>query len=383
MSITKLGERYFRVEVYGRKLPDGTRERWTERVRGTETQAKAVERKYLTMRDAGKEPTKLTVAQWVEMYLDQKSREPGRKGQPIRPQTLAIYRRQASYLTNSIGHMKLVKVTPQTIRALFSDLKSAGKSGGELSGTTRAGIETVIKMIFARAYHDRLIDHDPTAGVAKSPKDSRERPFLTAEQGPKFLAALKGTPVYAPAVLMYATGMRPEEMLGLKLENLDLEAGVVKVTAAVVMPDRKHAVLEGLKTKRSKRTLHIGPNVVEILREHLAAVEHERTRWPQHWVEKGMVFPSLRVSRGEYKMGRLWTPTAFGHAWVRAVAGTEWSHVFPYMMRHTFITHRLQEGVRLEVVSRLAGHADSNITAVYSHVEEDELARVRVEITGL
>lgn len=382
MSVTKLGENNYRVQVWGRKLPDGTRERWTERVHGTETQAKKVERKFLTMRDEGKDPTKLTVEQWVTICLKQKAREPGRKGKPITQQTLDHYEHRATYMTDAIGHMKLAKVTPQTIRALFSDLESGAKSGGKLSGTTRHGIETTIKMIFARAHHDRLIDHDPTAGVVKTLQDSPERPFLTVGQAAEFLDAIKGTSVYAPAVVMYATGARPEEMLGLRRDHLDLDRGVVRFRFAVVQPKGSPPLLEDLKTKRSRRDLQIDTSVIDVFREHLEHVDAVAADWPQYWepVHGGMVFPSLRVSRGGYTMGRLWSRTALTHAWERAVAGTDWAHVFPYMMRHTFITHRLQEGVRLEVVSRLAGHGDSNVTARYSHAGEDELSGVMVPL---
>ena len=77
--------------------------------------------------------------------------------------------------------------------------------------------------------------------------------------------------------------------------------------------------------------------------------------------------------------GRIWTPTAFGHAWRKTVAGTKWQHVYPYVMRHTYITHRLSEGERMEVVSRLAGHANSGITATkYSHVMPGEMEDVVV-----
>ena len=379
MSVREVRPGVWYVQVYDHRRPDGSRPRLPRKtVHGTERDARKAERKMLVERDENvATATSMTVAQYAKKFLANKKRE------NLAPRTYAHYERCVNlYLIPHIGATRLTAVNQQTLRDLFDDLATAGKDGGPLSGTTRAGIEMVIKMVFRRAHADHLIPWNPGDGIRKTPTDTREPLALSKKDAEAFLSAIEGTNIYLPALLMYVTGMRPQEVLGLQRDFVDLEAGRLHVAWAVTM-DRNVARLKPPKSRRGDRWLQFDKDMAKLLRAHLATLDRYAKKFGPHWQNTGLVFPTVRFSRDDLMAGRIWTPTAFGHAWRKAVAGTKWQHVYPYVMRHTFITHLLAgEGLkreRLETVSRLAGHANSGITsAKYSHVLPGEVDGVVV-----
>ena len=73
--------------------------------------------------------------------------------------------------------------------------------------------------------------------------------------------------------------------------------------------------LDKLKTKRSRRTVQFNERVAGVLREHRAHVDALAAKHPDCRDDPyGMVFPTLRASRGGHMPGRLWSPTEFGQA---------------------------------------------------------------------
>lgn len=368
------GKQYL-VTVWGLRQPDGSRPRMVRRVHGGPRKAAEKERELIALRDEGRQLTGLSVAQYAKRFLA------GKRRSGAEQRTIDHYERSFSkYLPDDLRAKRMTAVKTGELRAVFDALEHAGADGGALSGTTRNSIERDIKALFRQAWLDGVTGGDVSKSISKTPFDSEEPDFLSQKDGPAFLAAIEGTAVYLPALTMYCTGFRPAEMLGLRRQNLNLgPRPSISVTHSVHAQGGR-AKLGKLKTKRSKRTIRIPKELADALGDHLAYLDELVERLGPHYSDTGLVFPSLRCSGEGMQAGRIWTPTAFSHAWVKA-RPKDWSHVTPYTMRHTFITQRLMEGVRLEVVSRLAGHSTSGFTAKhYSHVLGDELHEVVVSM---
>jgi integrase len=355
------GKQYL-VVVWGNLRPDGTRPRMVRRVYGGRRAAAAKERELLTKRDEGRDFTAQTVAQYAAKFLAGKRRE-GAKENTIRHYSQSFN----SYLIPRLGSKPIAKLTTGRLRTFFEDLEFGGMDGAKLSGTMRNGIERDCKALFRRAYDDQVVKRDIGKTIKKTPVDGTEPVALSPDEGRAFLTHLEGSSVHLPAVTMYCTGMRPEEMRGLIRSNLSLDG-----------PEPFIHVM-GTKTERSDRYVPISVGLADLLRDELKRLDAAAERMGPHWQDEELVFPTLLCSSSDYLAGRPWTPNAFGHAWVKA-RGPKWSHVKPYTMRHTYITQRLAEGVRLEVVSRLVGHSTSGFTAAhYSHVLPGELHGVVVQ----
>lgn len=92
--------------------------------------------------------------------------------------------------------------------------------------------------------------------------------ILSAEQVRGVLGGLKGTPIFAPVVLLLSTGMRRGELMALRWGDIDLEAGKLKVERSVEKT-KVHGLREKApKTRHGRRTISLPPIAIEALRGH-------------------------------------------------------------------------------------------------------------------
>ena len=389
MSVREIKPGLWEVVVYGRKRSDGKRPRHTERVSGTATDAGKVETRLKAARDEGQPigPTNAMSAV-IEAWLDSREYE-------VSPQTLKNYRDHARrYVLPYLGKLKLSEVTPDDVRAMDRKLAKTG-----LSGTTRLYAYRVLSMVFRRAVQDRKIAWSPCDPVKPPRRESPEPVALEAAEVVDLLQRLKGSPVFLPALLAFDTGMRREELLALLWADVDLEEGTVHVVRAVEQVGSVIRIKEP-KTARSRRYVALSGPAVAALKEHRKVQVAHQLRYRPLWRDEGLVFPSLHYHDEERRIGRLWTPYAYSKAWRTAVIAANEQRLGEYVLaggkvedfepwefgihrlRHTFITHQLRAGTRLEVVSRAAGHSDSHVTLkLYSHVLDGEEAATAV-VTG-
>jgi integrase/recombinase XerC len=207
-----------------------------------------------------------------------------------------------------------------------------------------------------RAYYRHLMrsgkaEANPAEGLV-TPKSPKRLPrALDADQAAE-LVAIRGDDALslrdrAMLELMYSSGLRLAELVGLDLDGLDLADATVTVTG------------KGRKTRK----VPVGRYAVEALRDWL------KIR-PQLAAESGRaVFVSGR--------GRRISPRAvqqrFRHWSVKQGLAT---HVHPHMLRHSFATHVLESSGDLRAVQELLGHADISTTQIYTHLDFQHLARV-------
>jgi integrase len=127
-------------------------------------------------------------------------------------------------------------------------------------------------------------------------------------------------------------------------------------------------VVGDLKTARSRRTLFLTPPLVVALRRHLAPQAHERLTAGSAWHDHGLLFPS--------EVGTPLDPDNFSHWFTRVCQQAGLGHWHPHLLRHSGASLMLAQGVRLEVVSEILGHASIAITKdVYGHLVEGDKRR--------
>ena len=156
--------------------------------------------------------------------------------------------------------------------------------------------------------------------------------------------------------LMYGTGLRVSELVNLKLRDVDLTQGLLRVLG------------KGDKL----RSVPIGEVASDALKAYLATTRHEllaRTGGPGST-------PHLFVTR----RGGAMTRQAFWknlkrYALIADIPGS----VTPHQLRHSFATHLLEHGADLRVVQTLLGHADISTTQIYTHVAQERLKKLHQE----
>jgi integrase/recombinase XerD len=238
------------------------------------------------------------------------------------------------------------QIEPDHIRIHLARLTERG-----LGGRSQARHLAAIRMFHRFLCADRITKKDP-ARVIERPKGERKLPvYLTVDEVEALLAAPEpikpaGARDKAMIELLYATGLRVSELVGLRLNDLNLTAG--------------YLIAKGKGNK--ERIVPVGL----IAR---AAVEH--------WLDG----PRLAVSRGragQYLfVGPTGKPLTRQGFWKilrkhAVVAGID-RPISPHKLRHSFATHLLERGADLRAVQQMLGHADVSTTQIYTHVDSRRL----------
>jgi integrase/recombinase XerD len=198
------------------------------------------------------------------------------------------------------------------------------------------------------------IREDPTA-LIESPKLGRGLPKALSEQ--QVTGLLEAPPVETPLglrdrtmlELMYASGLRVSELVGLELGNVNLNQGVVRIMG------------KGGK----ERLVPLGEEAMSWLQRYLCEARPE--------LMGGLSSPFVFVTARKSGMTR----QAFWYA-VRKhalTAGID-RKVSPHMLRHSFATHLLNHGADLRVVQLLLGHSDLSTTQIYTHIAREGLKQL-------
>lgn len=195
---------------------------------------------------------------------------------------------------------------------------------------------------------------DPTRDI-DAPRIGRPLPdTLSEEQVMNLLEApdtttARGMRDRTMLELLYSTGLRVSELVGLSMQQINLQAGVLRVLG------------KGSK----ERILPLGEVAEDWMRDYLAIARSEL-------ISK---FPSEVVFSG--RSGQPLTRQAFWYAIKRyaLVAGIT-THLSPHTLRHAFATHLLNHGADLRVVQMLLGHSDLSTTQIYTHVARERLNKL-------
>jgi integrase/recombinase XerD len=221
----------------------------------------------------------------------------------------------------------------------------------QISARSRARLLSSLRRFYAYLLREKNIEVDPVA-LIDSPKLGRSLPkTLTEEDVESLLMApdtstLLGLRDRVLFEVLYATGLRVSELVGLELTQVNLQQGVLRVTG------------KGNK----ERLVPLGEEAVNWLEKYLLNTRAD--------LLKGQVTDALFVT----KRGSEMTRQAFWYLIKRYALQAEISStVSPHTLRHAFATHLLNHGADLRVVQMLLGHSDLSTTQIYTHVAKARL----------
>lgn len=199
---------------------------------------------------------------------------------------------------------------------------------------------------------ERRISEDPTRRIANPVRPSRLPKLMSEAQVERLLAAPKietalGLRDRAMLETLYATGLRVSELVGLKLHELNLDMGLVRVFG------------KGSK----ERLVPLGEEAIVWLRRYLAEARHAILDKQQ----SDTLFITARAAAMSRQM--FWNLIK---RYARE-AGLAAEQMSPHTLRHAFATHLINHGADLRVVQLLLGHADITTTQIYTHVARERL----------
>ena len=296
----------------------------------------------------------------------------------LRPTTLASYR---SHVRNhlaptKLGGVRLQQLRREQIARHYAWLLSEGRCDGEdkpLSASTLRRIHATLHRALRDAVRSRWIPLNPASDVELPSAGGKERPAWDSSQVCRFLQTVKGDRL-APLWLLYATtGARRGELLALRWDDVDLEAGTISIRRSVT--EAGGEIIEGEpKTRSGKRTIAIDPASVAALRSQRKSQKVERLAAGPRWQDKDLVFST---AEGEWLL-----PNRVSSAFIAAVKRSGLPTMSLHGLRHSFATIALVERKQpVTVVSSRLGHANVSITLdIYSHAtsRQDEEAALDV-----
>ena len=279
----------------------------------------------------------------------------------VRASTLAIYTLCLRRLRPYLGGIELARLTAQDVSAAQTALlkEKQGKRLRYKPATVKRSVE-VLRNALKQAVAWKLLRENVALGVKPPRVVAFEAYALSELEIRRFLSVIatdRLAPLYHVALRL---GMRESELLGLHWSEVDLKTGRLKISQALEVETL--AFVEP-KSKAGKRTIPLSPQLVSLLENHRRRQLHEKAAF-RGFVDRGLVFCTKRG-----------TPIRASNL-IRAFkrhldAAHIPAHVRIHDLRHTCITHMLEQGVPPHVVSAWVGHGDTRITMdVYAHVTE-------------
>lgn len=282
----------------------------------------------------------MTNANWLDRFLAYLRIERG-----LSTNTLTSYEHDLTQYFEHLGSTSVVRAGPAEVSAFLKFLYGRG-----LKPRSAARALAAVRGLYRFLLLEKAMDGNPTA-VVEAPRAFVALPhFMTLDEVDRLLAAAEpqnrnGLRDRAMIEVLYATGLRVSELVNLRLDGVNLDAGflrcVGKGNKERVVP-LGAAAREAVKSYLGKAR---GPHASEILfltSRGSALTRMEFWKILKHYAEKARIRKNIS----------------------------------PHVLRHSFATHLLERGADLRAVQMMLGHAEISTTQIYTHVIRERLKQI-------
>jgi integrase/recombinase XerC len=249
----------------------------------------------------------------------------------------------SEYLTESMGRKpRPAEITPLDLRTYVAALHEAGYAKSSVARRLAS-----LRSFFRFCQREELCQHNP-AKPLRNPRRDRKLPhFLSGDEIGKLLVSpprdtTMGLRDRAIFETLYSAGLRVSELVGMNVDDIDFEDGLVTVRG---------------KGKR----------------ERLAPLGRYAVRALQRWLRKRTLAKGVPVKIGSpvfvNKFGKRLTTRSVGRLLEKylKLTGLD-TRTSPHTLRHSFATHLLDRGADIRSVQELLGHKSLVTTQIYTHV---------------
>lgn len=351
--ITPKGKVSYQIIVEGNKDPlTGKRDRHFETVKCTKKQAEAILAKRIAdMQNCGiVQYSTVSLSSWLETWLN--SYNPN-----IQPTTKAGYKEKIDcYIIPALGNISLSLLSANMIQTFVNDMNKKG-----LSPKTIRNAYNNLNASLKKAVQLRMIPYNPCEGVVLPTLIKYEANVLDSTKINEVLKAAKGTDMYIFALLAFSLGLRRGELDGLRWSHINFKNKTIKVCENRVNPKKESPYTKQPKTKSGMRTLSIGDELVQALKEAKEEYEKDKQKLGASFQDLGYVIRK--------KDGTPFHPDSLTQKWRRFLNRQDIKGVRLHDSRHSNATALIQAGVSPKVVQHRLGHADISTTLnIYTHV---------------
>lgn len=355
-SIKKKRDGVFLVSVFLGCDANGKRQYHYKQIKGTKGDAQTYLNDILHSKDTGTfvKPLPLTLNEYLTKWLVTAAR-PRVTERTHEGYTYLLNR----YIKPEFGLRKLSDVRPLHIQKLYADMLARG-----LSARTVRFLHAVLSSALKQAVRWSMLARNPAELVELPRQVRKEMRALSPAEASEFLKAASADRWGVLFAFALATGMRPEEYLGLQWKDVDLKTGIVIVRRALIWRSVGGGWYFGEpKTTRSRRSIPLPASTLRALLVHRRQQAEERLKAGAAYQQNDLVFAT---PEGGPLAPRNLKRRHFRPILERAKLPQD---LRLYDLRHTCATLLLASNEHPKVVSERLGHASITLTLdVYSHV---------------
>ena len=314
-------------------------------------------RQALSAVDAGAyvDPSKMTVAQWLESWLKEYTAD-------VKPYT------QRAYATNiknqiipALGALRLDKLTPLQVQKFYNNCMRGEKN---LKPKTVKNIHGVLHSALKQAVMNGMIRSNPSESCTIPRIERMEIKPFDDEAEKSFLRAIEGDKYERLFVVDLYTGMRKGEILGLRWSDIDFEQGTITISRQLQVEPFKGGryYLAPLKNDK-ERVITPAPYVMQILREQRRCQNEARLLAGGAWDEgdiPGLVFTN--------ELGKHLCHQTIGTRYKKLVKAAGLPDARFHDLRHSYAVAAIRSGDDIKTVQSNLGHHSAAFTLdTYAH----------------
>lgn len=294
-------------------------------------------------------PSSATLADWLRIWMDE----------IIEPS------KRSNYSVWIQGHYKAIYCSKSWTSQASSDQQMIRryylKMEEHLSSNTVRKHHDLLRCALKAAVCDRKIVTNPTDNMLYVPKiDQKEKRFYNQEQLAALMDVAAGHRLEIVILLAGYCGLRREEIVGLKWENVDLEKRIISITEVRTSAINK-IITKRPKTKTSIRTEHINDDLLEVFK-----------RLRKEYIENKLFFGSTFEESGlivTFPDGKPYRPNYISELVTKFITDNGFPPLHLHELRHTFASIANDLGIPLYNIGRALGHASTSVTSkVYTHL---------------
>jgi integrase/recombinase XerC len=238
-------------------------------------------------------------------------------------------------------------ITRRMISSFIADLAESGITARSINRKLSS-----IQSFYGFLMKEGLLDSNPAKSIQR-PKTSSHLPSVMRSDQVKelfnpelFGNDFEGMRNYAMLSVLYACGLRRDELINLKLSDIDFHSGQLKV----------------LGKRNKERIIPIAEELIQVLKKYIDERNALANSEPYVFltIKAQKIYPSLVYDIVKNYLSKV----------------TTMEKRSPHVLRHTFATHLLNEGANLQSIKELLGHSSLATTQVYTHTSLEKLKDV-------
>lgn len=245
-------------------------------------------------------------------------------------------------------HMEPPSAKTEQIERYMDYMSGKGKSAASIARGAAS-----LKSYYAYLQNRGVIRTNPAKGAAPVRSERKLPQILTGKEVELFLEQpqcvdAKGFRDHAMLELLYATGIRVSELIGLNVDDVSLQGGYIRCSS-----------------RGKERIIPLYSTAVKALSDYMKEIRPRMVLNPRE--------PALFVNMSGERMSRQGFWKIVKHYQEKAQIDKD---ITPHTLRHSFAAHLLENGADLRSIQEMLGHADISSTQIYSHMVKQKLQDV-------